>query len=472
MRTTTSHTDNMALLSRDSVLTALGIGFLSSWVYCAYNTSSLFHGRPGNASLAHPSWLAAIAGAILVLVAGAVLFNRVRETRRLLEPAAVALMAGGTVLSAVSLAPLLSMAGGFASGIGYGLLWLFWGSVLAEIHSEQTEYIVPASSAVTALTALVFPTLSGPIGVTAVAALAPLSFGCLAVARKQVPYDGDPTRGNDARAPMPSRNILRVIAYTAGLYFVIGCLNSLSPLLETPLGPFTVNIPVFLGSCLGILLALLCILHAVRIDLASLSKLIAPLLMGAITLFALQRPLAERCFVALLAGADFMAVSVIIVYLVNLEKAGRLRRYSGIGIAQGAILIGSVAGNLFGRQWHGGLGLSTEQLLFIVLVLASALVLSLSFIPRSTSARPAAGPAASTQQERDIAEVVQDLAAAKGLTPRETEILEYLARGRTEPYIREQLWLSRSTVSTHVKHIYQKLGIHSKQEIISLIEKS
>lgn len=452
MHATTSHTDNMALLNRNSVLTALGIGFLSSWVYCAYNTSSLFDGRPGNASLAHPSWLAAIAGAILVLVAGAVLFNRVRETGRLLEPAAVALMAGGTVLSAVSLAPLLSMAGGFASGIGYGLLWLFWGRVLAEIHSERTEYIVPASSAVTAL--------------------APLSFGCLAVARKQVPYDGDPTRGNDARAPMPSRNILRVIAYTVSLYFVIGCLNSLSPLLETPLGPFTENIPVFLGSCLGILLALLCILHAVRIDLASLSKLIAPLLMGAITLFALQRPLAERCFVALLAGADFMAVSVIIVYLVNLEKAGRLRRYSGIGIAQGAILIGSVAGNLFGRQWHGGLGLSTEQLLFIVLVLASALVLSLSFIPRSTSARPAAGPAASTQKERDIAEVVQDLAAAKGLTPRETEILEYLARGRTEPYIREQLWLSRSTVSTHVKHIYQKLGIHSKQEIISLIEKS
>ena len=62
------------------------------------------------------------------------------------------------------------------------------------------------------------------------------------------------------------------------------------------------------------------------------------------------------------------------------------------------------------------------------------------------------------------------MAAERGLTPRETEILGYLARGRTEPYIREQLWLSRSTVSTHVKHIYQKLDIHSKQEIISLIE--
>lgn len=472
MRATTPHTDDMVLLNRDSVLTALGIGFLSSWVYCAYDTSSLFDGRPGNASLAHPSWLAAIAGAILVLVAGVVLFNRLKETKRLLEPAAVVLMAGGTILSALPNALPFSMAGGFASGVGYGLLWLFWGRVLTEIHSERTEYIIPASSAVTAITALVFPTLSGPIGMTAVATLAPLSFGCLVLTRKQAPREDDVTRENDARSPMPTRNILRVIAYAVGLYFVIGCLNSLSPLLETPLGPFTVNIPVFLGSCLGILLALLCILHAVRIDLASLSKVIAPLLMGAIALFALQRPLAEQCFVTLLAGADFMAVSVIIVYLVNLEKAGRLRRYSGIGIAQGALLIGSVAGNLFGRQWHGGLGLSTGQLLFIVLVLASVLVLSLSFIPRSTSAPAAHEPTAPTQKERDIAEIVQDLAAAKGLTPRETEILEYLARGRTEPYIREQLWLSRSTVSTHVKHIYQKLGIHSKQEIISLIEKS
>ncbi|MDR1014118.1 MAG: LuxR C-terminal-related transcriptional regulator [Coriobacteriales bacterium] len=48
---------------------------------------------------------------------------------------------------------------------------------------------------------------------------------------------------------------------------------------------------------------------------------------------------------------------------------------------------------------------------------------------------------------------------------REAEILGYLAKGRTEPYVREQLWLSRSTVSTRVKHICQKL---EKQETISL----
>ena len=46
----------------------------------------------------------------------------------------------------------------------------------------------------------------------------------------------------------------------------------------------------------------------------------------------------------------------------------------------------------------------------------------------------------------------------------------FLVCGRSQPYIREALVLSKSTVSTHVKHIYAKMDIHSKQELISLAE--
>lgn len=63
-------------------------------------------------------------------------------------------------------------------------------------------------------------------------------------------------------------------------------------------------------------------------------------------------------------------------------------------------------------------------------------------------------------------------AATFRLTPREREILGYLAHGRTQPYIQEALYLSRSIVSTHVKHIYQKLDVHSKQELIDLVRTS
>ncbi len=45
------------------------------------------------------------------------------------------------------------------------------------------------------------------------------------------------------------------------------------------------------------------------------------------------------------------------------------------------------------------------------------------------------------------------------------------AKGRNLPYVQEELCLSKSTVSTHRQHIYQKLGVHSAQEMIDLIQK-
>ena len=59
-----------------------------------------------------------------------------------------------------------------------------------------------------------------------------------------------------------------------------------------------------------------------------------------------------------------------------------------------------------------------------------------------------------------------------GLTVRETEVLQLLARGRNVPYIEEELVISRNTVKTHIKHIYQKLNVHSQQELIDLVETS
>lgn len=56
------------------------------------------------------------------------------------------------------------------------------------------------------------------------------------------------------------------------------------------------------------------------------------------------------------------------------------------------------------------------------------------------------------------------------LTQRESEILELLVRGRSVRFIREQLIVSDSTVKTHVNNIYHKLGIHNRQQLISLFE--
>jgi DNA-binding NarL/FixJ family response regulator len=56
------------------------------------------------------------------------------------------------------------------------------------------------------------------------------------------------------------------------------------------------------------------------------------------------------------------------------------------------------------------------------------------------------------------------------LSPRELEVLKMLARGRDRAYIEEKLVVSRNTVKAHVKHIYAKLGIHSHQDLIALVQ--
>ena len=61
--------------------------------------------------------------------------------------------------------------------------------------------------------------------------------------------------------------------------------------------------------------------------------------------------------------------------------------------------------------------------------------------------------------------------AEGGLTERETEIFAMLARGRNGQYVMDHYVISRNTVKSHVKHIYAKLGVHSQQELIDLVER-
>lgn len=41
--------------------------------------------------------------------------------------------------------------------------------------------------------------------------------------------------------------------------------------------------------------------------------------------------------------------------------------------------------------------------------------------------------------------------------------------GRNLPYVQQKLSIAHGTAATHVTHIYQKLGIHDRQELLSLI---
>jgi DNA-binding CsgD family transcriptional regulator len=62
------------------------------------------------------------------------------------------------------------------------------------------------------------------------------------------------------------------------------------------------------------------------------------------------------------------------------------------------------------------------------------------------------------------------LARIYKLSPRETDILTYLIRGRNAKYICEKLIISEHTVKSHIYSIYLKTDIHSQQKLMDLVE--
>jgi DNA-binding CsgD family transcriptional regulator len=54
------------------------------------------------------------------------------------------------------------------------------------------------------------------------------------------------------------------------------------------------------------------------------------------------------------------------------------------------------------------------------------------------------------------------------LTPSELRIAEFVAKGLTNKDIAQQLFVSPHTVDAHLKHMFTKLGIHSRVELTVL----
>ena len=74
---------------------------------------------------------------------------------------------------------------------------------------------------------------------------------------------------------------------------------------------------------------------------------------------------------------------------------------------------------------------------------------------KSGAARPAEAKASTAPPD-----------APSVLSPRETEVLTYIAKGFSFNEIAELLGMSAHTVTTHVKRIYQKLAVHSRGEAV------
>jgi DNA-binding NarL/FixJ family response regulator len=62
-----------------------------------------------------------------------------------------------------------------------------------------------------------------------------------------------------------------------------------------------------------------------------------------------------------------------------------------------------------------------------------------------------------------------EVARAYGLTHREEEVLAMLASGSSVPDVERALVITKSTAKGHVRNIYAKLGVHSREDLAALV---
>ncbi|MDR0501183.1 MAG: helix-turn-helix transcriptional regulator [Coriobacteriales bacterium] len=67
-------------------------------------------------------------------------------------------------------------------------------------------------------------------------------------------------------------------------------------------------------------------------------------------------------------------------------------------------------------------------------------------------------------------ERIDEVANKHQLSPRQKEVMRLLLKGRDIKYIMSNFTISQATAKTHVYNLYKKLGVHSRNELMDLIE--
>lgn len=299
----------------------------------------------------------------------------------------------------------------FAQFTGYGLAWLLFGSSLGVLVGTTGDGSFRRLDDVAWLTVL---------AMTAMALLAIMRFIIPAgTLRDLMGSDANHPEGSDADHPEKKRlNSGDLLSLASFCFALLLCLF----------------LPIVLSNFEG---------TVSRIQVGAASSIASFAIIELVTLLLFAN------------AADVFHLPVPIVY--GMGRAGRV-----LGVLAGSWL----SSFAFGADSPFML----EQVKIVILVVAceTIVVLTLLFAVWQSQKSTAQPPKAPTAP--DFSSVCQTLALRYELSPREADVLLLLMKGRSQEKIQDELCIARSTASTHIHHVYQKLGVHSKQEVIDLAE--
>lgn len=193
--------------------------------------------------------------------------------------------------------------------------------------------------------------------------------------------------------------------------------------------------------------------------------------------------------VALLLGlgsaAFFLITFLVMEACLEVGRRGGFEPVRAYGIVGGFVMLARVGADVASAHLHNA-GIADESKTLVAVFLLVYLLTCVAFVlygavargraqmvpagvvtPRngeSGSASPDM-PASWARLARQCDRVSQEFA----LSQREHEVLSLIMQGRNVPAVAEELTVSRNTVQTHVRHIYEHLGVHSRQELVAFV---
>ena len=249
-----------------------------------------------------------------------------------------------------------------------------------------------------------------------------------------------------------------------------------APFFPAPFGVGT-NL-VFCGiaiACGGIISALL-LWHSEAPYSASMKKAIGPVLIAEV--FCILCVPVEWQWLSLSLFALFMTAYAMILLLALTETTrfeqlspvwmyGRESGYYVLGVMLGILVMGICALSPSNAPWICGAAAIVISY-FQTRVLDNSLYPFIPELPEEKTVSPAVSLA--TEEGGRWNMMMDEMSREFGLSPRQAEVLGLLAKGRDVRFISEEFVVSTSTVKSHVYMLYRKLGIHSQQELISLVD--
>lgn len=481
--------------SPNDLLVGLGFGCYTSWVSMAFHSMGLFSGGglQGERVL-DTVYLVSILTIVVTFLASAAFHKRMG---RLLarRNANVVLPTGVTI--ATLLMPLASMestlgfaalvAAGIFSGMFSGLQLLLFGAAFPRLKTRNLVASVASGQIFSSLLfalSIVFPLFEATLFAASMpcAAALLLHFGM---------KDRTPEELNElvslSSQVMPGKReqsaMNHIVTRVCACVLLIGFANEGARTLYMQIEASTKQIDAFaltqaVSACIvtaGVILIALAALatKAPRMPQVCYHVLGAGLTAGVLLLpAALIYPSLDIRIPLVINSAAYGCFSMF-MWLVT---ASICRQYSSacvrsMSLIRGAWAAGPLTGMVVARTAMSMGGTSLEAVFPVMLLGVIAVFLAANVSFDGSVLLEALDLIPSDRRQR-FQEKCRQVAEKFGLSEREAQVMTLFAKGRNLEYIKDELCLSKSTVSTHRQHIYQKLGVHSLQEMLDIIQES